>query len=183
MRKRLLMGLLVLAFAFSVAACNKDDKTANEPNNEAGTSVEESSDSKFIEEEGKLIYIDLEASPFEDGGLKTIVEKGSTGKAKFIKTDAEGKEDVNYYIFDYATNTFEKYNYVSAMGNGYYYYYDLEAKELTKVENQNHEDSTEGLKKAKRWDGAVSSVEEDIATLEEYFINTHEKTIKEFIQG
>lgn len=209
MKRALRALLMVLCLAMMVGACTneeapKDEKveptTSEEPKKEEPKTEESKKEepkkeepkseepkeklkeSKFTEEDGMFVFTDLENSPYEGMGLKIVVEKGETGKAKFVKTDMEGNEDVNYFIFDYSSNTFEKYNYVSAMGSGYYYYYDLAAKELTKVENNDHEDTTEGLKAAGRWDGAVASTEEDIVALEKYFEAQHGTTIEEFVK-
>lgn len=138
-------------------------------------------ESAFKEVDGVLVCVDTESSPFEGGGVKIEVKKGEEGYAKFIKTDAEGNDTVEYYNFDYNKNLMEKYKYVSAMGVGFYYYYDLEKGELTKVEDNDHKDSTESMKESGRWDKAASSTKEEVTMIEKYFSEKHGSTIKEFL--
>ena len=191
--KKVLLVLLILTLAISsLVGCAAKDPVVKEEEQveeveedeveEEGVKEDEvEEDSKFVDEDGILTYLDTDASPFDGVGLKVLITSGSDGNAKFVVTDLEGNEGVDYYIFDYNGNTFEKYKFVSAMSSGYYYYYDLENSELIKVEDKDHNDSTDGMKDSNRWDGAVESTEDDIKTLEDYFISEYGKTIKEFV--
>ncbi len=68
------------------------------------------------------------------------------------------------------------------MGTGHYYFYDLENNELLRVEDNEHNDSTQSTKDSGRWDGAVEKIEEEIENLENYFKESNGMTIKEFIE-
>lgn len=171
--KKTVTLLLVLILAMGVlAGCGSNN--GGEVNNNQ-------EESKFELQDGLLVYLDKENSPFEDSGFKISIKEGEY--AEFIITDLEGNETVDYYKFDYASNTVEKYYYVSAMGTAFYYYYDLEAEELIKVENGDHEDSTEGMKASGRWDSAAEKTHEEITTLEGYFSEQYDMTIKEAVLG
>lgn len=185
MKKRLvLLTVCILSIVLIVVGCGKKTELAEDKGQAQETSNENlEGEEKFKEEDGILTYLDTENSPFDDLGLKILIEKGSEGYVKFIKTDLTGKESVDYYIFNYANNTFEKYYFVSAMGSGFYYYYDLEEEELTKVEDKDHNDSTQGMKESNRWDSAVENTKDDIKILEEYFEEQYNSTIKEFVLG
>jgi ABC-type cobalt transport system substrate-binding protein len=137
---------------------------------------------KFEEQDGLLVYVDTENSPFEDSGLKISINEDKN-YVEFVKTDLEGKETVDYFKFDYSTNTMEKYYYVSAMGTAFYYYFDLEASELVKVEDGDHEDNTEGMKEAGRFDGAAEKTKDEVTELENYFKEQYHMTIKEAVSG
>lgn len=182
--KKVLLGLLIFTLSTSsLVGCTTKTSAPKEEEQQVDVVEKEEvkEDAKFVNENGILTYLDTEASPFDEVGVKVLIESGIDGHAKFIKTDLEGNEGVDYYIFDYKDNIFEKYSFVSAMNSGYYYYYDLENKELTKIEDKDHNDSTEKMKEANRWDSAVTNVEDDIQILEEYFVREHGKTIKEFV--
>ena len=130
---------------------------------------------KFEEQDGLLVYVDTENSPFEDSGLKISINEDKN-YVEFVKT-------VDYFKFDYSTNTMEKYYYVSAMGTAFYYYFDLEASELVKVEDGDHEDNTEGMKEAGRFDGAAEKTKDEVTELENYFKEQYHMTIKEAVSG
>lgn len=180
MKKNLVVLLVFTLIMATMIGCTKKVAPISPAEDNLQENVEES---KFKEENGVLTYLDTDNGPFEGVGLKVLIQKGEDGNAKFIKTDLTGTEGADYYIFDYSNNTFEKYYFVSAMGTGYYYYYDLEKDELTKMEDKDHNDTTQSTKDAKRWDSAVEKVKEEIEVLEEYFKEEHNKTIKEFVSG
>lgn len=138
---------------------------------------------KFEENNGVLAYTDLENSPFEDSGLQMNIEKGETGYCEFYKTDLEGRPTVDYYIFDYGQNEVVKYYYVSAMGTGFYYYYDLTDKKLVRLEGEDHTDSTESAKDAGRWESAEESTKKEIDALEDYFKTQFGITIEEAVKN
>lgn len=178
--KKIVSLLLVLMLVMGMAAgCSSGG------NEEVNTPPAESSqeESKFEEVDGLLVYTDVENGPFEESGLKISIEKGDAGYAEFIKTDLDGNETVDYYKFDYEANTMEKYYYVSAMGTAFYYYYDLEAGELVRVEDGDHNDSTEGMKASGRWDSAAEKTKEEVETLENYFKDQYGMSIKEMVQA
>lgn len=155
----------------------KEEPKKEEPKKEE-PKVEEN---KFKNDNGILTYLDTENSPFDGLGVKIIINNANN-TAKFIKTDLAGNEGVDYYTFNFKDNTFEKYYFVSAMGNGYYYYYDLTNKVLTKVEDKERKDSTQSMKDADRWDNAVKNTEADIAILQDYFNKEYKTSIKDFVK-
>ncbi|MCB2289413.1 hypothetical protein LGK97_06490 [Clostridium sp. CS001] len=135
----------------------------------------------FSEENGLLVYTDKINSPFENSGLSISIKQGTDGYAKFIKTDKEGKETVDYYNFSYEKNQVEKYYYVSAMGTGFYYHYDLASNTLLKVEDIDHKDTTKSVKDSGRWDNAVLKVDDEIKSLEKYFMDQYKMSIKDSV--
>ena len=180
--KRIVSLLLVLMLTMGMlVGCEKANKKT-EDNLPANSTTDSTTDNaKFEEKDGLLVCTDTKNGPFEDSGLKISIKKGEDGYAEFIKTDLEGNETVDYYIFDYATNTVEKYYYVSAMGTAFYYYYDLEKEELVKVENGDHEDTTDKTKSSGRWDGAAENMEDEVNKLENYFKEQYNMTIKKAV--
>lgn len=191
MKKNLVAVLIFVLAMSSFVGCTPKEATPGK--NEVGTVAddlekkevkedEKQEDSKFVDEDGVLTYLDTESSPFDGLGLKILITPGSEGQAKFVLTDLDGNEGADYFIFNYKDNTFEKYKFVSAMNSGFYYYYDLDKSELTKVEDKDHNDSTQGMKESNRWDGAVESTEEDIKTLEDYFKSEYGQSIKEYVK-
>ena len=172
--KKLLITLLVLCLAVtSFTGCTKNEEQKVEDNAQTGA--------KFEEKDGLLECVHLENNPFDQTGFKIVVKKGTDGYAKFIKTDLEGRETVDYYTFEYANNTVEKYYYVSAMGTAFYYYFDLEKNELVKVENGEHKDSTKSMKESGRWDKAAAGMVEEVKSIEDYFEEQFGKSIKDFV--
>ena len=184
----LLLGF-TLAMSFLVGCGKKDNGEKDVPptdnqieENKDQNDDAEKGETKFEEKDGLLIYVDTENSPFEDSGLKISINKDEN-YVEFIKTDLEGNETVDYYKFDYSTNTMEKYYYVSAMGTAFYYYFDLETGELAKVEDGDHKDTTEGMKEAGRFDGAAEKTKDEVNELESYFKAQYNMTIKEAASG
>jgi hypothetical protein len=182
--KKLLITVLALGVSIAMlTGCTKDevkDKGKNNVQNEENQK-NANKESKFVEKDGLLEYSGTENNPFDQTGFKIIVKKGNGGYAKFIKTDLEGRETVDYYTFDYSKNTVEKYYYVSAMGTAFYYYFDLEKNELAKVENAEHKDSTESMKTSGRWDKAASGMIDEVKSIEDYFVKQFGKSIKDFV--
>lgn len=165
----------MLAGCGSKAADKTGDKTSESKTTVSSQSVE------FKEKDGLLTYTDTKNSPFENSGLEINVRKGEGGYAKFIKTDKKGKPTVEYYTFDYSKNMVEKYYYVSAMGRGFYYSYDLSKGELVKVEDAKHNDITQKTKDSKRWDKAATTTDEDVKALKKYFKEQYKMTIKDYV--
>ena len=93
---------MVIAALMSMAACSADPKgNINENQSSSHEIVSKNTGSKaeFTDENGILTYLDTENSPFEDSGLKITADK-SAKTVKFVKTDLEGNETMEYYLFD-----------------------------------------------------------------------------------
>lgn len=179
--KKIILTIMVIAALMSMAACSAGPKgNINENQSSSNEIVSKNTGSKaeFTDENGILTYLDTENSPFEDSGLKITADK-SAKTVKFVKTDLEGNETLEYYLFDYNSNTVEQYYYVSMMGTGFYYTYDLEADEIVKVEDSDHNDSTQSAKDSGRYDGANERMKSDVAAIEEYFSEQFGMTISE----
>ena len=129
---------------------------------------EESTALEFAEEDGLLVCLELENSPFEQSGLKITVDT-SAQTVGFVKTDLDGNETVEYWTFNNTDNTVEKYYYVSMMGTGFYYYYDLMADELVRIEGDEHEDKTQSTKDGGRYDNANATTKDEVSKLTAYF--------------
>lgn len=179
--KKIIFTIAVIAALISMAACSAAPKgNTGENQSIPNESVSENTGGKaeFTDENGVLTYLDTENSPFEGAGLKITADKSSK-TVKFVKTDLEGNETMEYYLFDYSTNTVEQYYYVSMMGTGFYYTYDLAADEIVKIEDSDHNDSTQSSKDSGRYDGANERMKSDVATIEEYFSEQFGMTISE----
>lgn len=138
--------------------------------------------SVFADENGVLTYLDTEQSPFEGAGLKITADK-SAKTVNFLKTDLEGNETVEYYTFDYNSNTVEQYYYVSMMGTGFYYTYDLNAGEIVKIEDIDRNDSTQSTKDSGRFDSANDRLKGDVASLEAYFTEQYGISISDMVNS
>lgn len=185
--RKILSIVLALAMATVLfTGCSSKDKTGDTPKDTTKTEKpkdQTAKDSKkFVEKDGVLVYTDTKNSPFQDSGLEIQLKKGDKGSAKFIITDKEGKATVDYYIFDYDKNQVVQHKFVSAMGTEFYYYYDLDKKELTKIEDGEHKDTTEKTKASNRWDKAVLTMDENVKLLEKYYSQNYKMTIKEAVQ-
>ena len=127
-----------------------------------------------------LTYLDTENSPFEGAGLK-ITADPSAKTVKFVKTDLDGNETVEYYTFDFNTNTVEEYYFVSMMGTGFYYTFDLEKGEISKIEDSDRNDSTQSSKDSGRYDGANERTKSDVEALQKYFSEQFGKEIADMV--
>lgn len=116
----------------------------------------------------ELVYISEGNAPLDNIAMKTVIAEEDKSIV-FSPADEDGNTGEDYFKFDLENNIFEKYKFVSPMGTGFYYYYNLENNELVKMENMDHEDTTESTKEAGRWESAVEGVESDIEELETYF--------------
>lgn len=144
--------------------------------------LEEAAESKFIEEEnGVWAYLDTETSPLDEGGIKVELVPGEGGHVKFIVTDLEGNETVEYYQFIPQESMMHRHRYVAAMGNSYHYYYDYISKEMVKITNGKEEDVTESMKSSGRWDSAVQENGDLAEKLLKYFEDTFEATLEEAV--
>lgn len=200
--KKLLALILALALMTCFAACSSKDEGADntddagKPNTEdtgkdAGKDDDKDSgkdtDGKeeeivWTEKDGALNYLDTEDSPFADSGLDITADTAAK-TVNFVITDKEGNATVEYYKFDYTAMTMEKHTYVSAMGTGFYYIYDLNAGELTQVLSEDKEDTTESTKAAGRFESAAESTKTEVQQLEEYFSAKFGKTIADMAEG
>ncbi|MGN0600912.1 MAG: hypothetical protein ACI4JK_13615 [Oscillospiraceae bacterium] len=189
--KKVVLAIAAMAAVMSLAACSGDNgstQTASESTTAVqseAAQTEEQQDSAggvsvFTEENGVLTYLDTEHSPFEGAGLKITADKSSK-TVSFVKTDLEGNETVEYYTFDYNSNTVEQYYYVSMMGTGFYYTYDLSAGEIVKIEDIDHNDSTQSTKDSGRYDSANDRLKGDVASLEAYFTEQYGISISDIV--
>lgn len=183
--KKVMLTVAVTVTLMSLTACSTTSKgTTGEKQSGSNVNVSENAGQKveFTEEDGILTYLDTEHSPFEGSGLKITADK--TAKTmKFVKTDLEGKETLEYYLFDYNSNTVEQYYYVSMMGTGFYYIYDLTAGEIVKIEDSEHKDATQKTKDSGRYDGTNERMKSDVAAIEGYFSEQFGITISEMVNS
>lgn len=183
--KKVILTVAVTVTLMSLTACSTASKgTTGEKQSGSNVNVSENAGQKveFTEEDGVLTYLDTEHSPFEGSGLKITADK--TAKTmKFVKTDLEGKETLEYYLFDYNSNTVEQYYYVSMMGTGFYYIYDLTAGEIVKIEDSEHKDATQKTKDSGRYDGTNERMKSDVAAIEGYFSEQFGMTISEMVNS
>lgn len=190
--KKSILSIAAIAAVMTFAACSgSSSQTVSDNENSAVQSeavqTSEQQDnaggvSAFSEENGVLTYLDTEHSPFEGAGLKITADK-SAKTVNFVKTDLEGNETVEYYTFDYNSNTVEQYYYVSMMGTGFYYTYDLNAGEIVKIEDIDHNDSTQSTKDSGRYDSANDRLKGDVASLEAYFTEQYGISISDMVNS
>lgn len=154
----------------------EDTETAAETEAEsaAGTDV-------FTDENGVLTYLDTANAPFEGAGLKITVDKAAK-TVNFVKTDLDGNETVEYYNFDLNNNTVEEYYYVSMMGTGFYYTFDLAANEIVKVEDSDRNDTTQSTKDNGRYDSANDRMKGDVEALQNYFTENYGVSIEDMVK-
>lgn len=174
--KKIMAVLLMLVLSVAMLAGCTNAKPADKDGAAKDREI------KFAEKDGLLTYTDLKNSPFAESGLQITIKKGENGYAKFVKTDLQGKATKEYYLFNYANNTAEKYYYVSAMGTAFYYYYDLAKKELIKVEDGEHNDTTQKTKDSNRWDKAAQTMDEEVKALEKYYSEQYKMTIEQAVK-
>lgn len=205
--KKLLSIIMVLVMMASLMACQANTKAAtNEeskkpeaaPTQESKRpedmqtkeamqpetqeqSPENNATSKFKEENGLLTFLDTEHSPFEEVGIHTIVDKANQS-VTFIKTDKTGADSVEYLKFMPGDKKVEKYYYVSMMGTGFFYYYDLEAKEMVRIENDKHEDTTEKAKSSGRFEKPAGEMKVEVEALQKYFAEMFGMSIEDALK-
>ena len=195
--KKLLALLLALALMTCFVACSSKDGDTEDPGNTGKPDTEDTGtngnndgendndnneeDTLWTEKDGMLNYLDTEDSPFADSGLDITVDPQAK-TVNFVITDKEGTATVEYYKFDYNLMTMEKHTYVSAMGTGFYYIYDLNAGELVQVFNEDREDTTESTKQAGRFDSAAESTKAEVQQLEDYFVAKFGDTIADMVK-
>lgn len=167
-----IVGMLV---GLLVGCGNSTDKT------DAATS-KETKGLELVDNDGILVATDISDNvPFDDAGFKIEIKKASDGYAKFTITDKNGNETADYYNFDFSTGEVEKYHYVSMMGTGFYYYYDMELEELVRLEDDDHVDSTQSSKDGGRWDSAAEDTAAEMKLIEDYFASEFESSIENYV--
>lgn len=180
--KKILIAAMAFIMVAAATACSNGNAAATTAADAATTAAEaaESKTPEFTEEGGVLTYLDTENSPFEGAGLK-ITADPSAKTVKFVKTDLDGNETVEYYIFDFNTNTVEEYYFVSMMGTGFYYTFDLEKGEISKIEDSDRNDSTQSSKDSGRYDSANERTKSDVEALRKYFSEQFGKEIADMV--
>ena len=156
------------------AETDAETEAETEAESAAGTDV-------FTDENGVLTYLDTANAPFEGAGLKITVDKAAK-TVNFVKTDLDGNETVEYYNFDLNNNTVEEYYYVSMMGTGFYYTFDLGANEIVKVEDSDRNDSTQSTKDNGRYDSANDRMKGDVEALRNYFNENYGVSIEDMVK-
>lgn len=203
--KKKILAIAVLAAVMSMTACSSnqgstttdsetttqaeaqaEDTQAEETEAAAETDAETEAESVagtdvFTDENGVLTYLDTANAPFEGAGLKITVDKAAK-TVNFVKTDLDGNETVEYYNFDLNNNTVEEYYYVSMMGTGFYYTFDLAANEIVKVEDSEHNDSTQSTKDNGRYDSANDRMKGDVEALRNYFTENYGVSIEDMVK-
>lgn len=196
--KKKILALAVLAAVMSMTACSSNQGSAttdSETTTQAEVQAEETeaaveTDAEtesaagtdvFTDENGVLTYLDTANAPFEGAGLKITVDKAAK-TVNFVKTDLDGNETVEYYNFDLNSNTVEEYYYVSMMGTGFYYTFDLAANEIVKVEDSEHNDSTQSTKDNGRYDSANDRMKGDVEALQNYFTENYGVSIEDMVK-
>lgn len=203
--KKKILAIAVLAAVMSMTACSSnqsstttdtetttqaevqaEDTQAEETEAAAETDAETEAESAagtdvFTDENGVLTYLDTANAPFEGAGLKITVDKAAK-TVNFVKTDLDGNETVEYYNFDLNNNTVEEYYYVSMMGTGFYYTFDLAANEIVKVEDSDRNDSTQSTKDNGRYDSANDRMKGDVEALQNYFTENYGVSIEDMVK-
>ncbi len=204
--KKKILAIAVLAAVMSMTACSSnqgstttdsetttqteavqnEDTQAEETEEAAETEAETEAESAagtdvFTDENGVLTYLDTANAPFEGAGLKITVDKAAK-TVNFVKTDLDGNETVEYYNFDLNSNTVEEYYYVSMMGTGFYYTFDLGANEIVKVEDSERNDSTQSTKDNGRYDSANDRMKGDVEALQNYFTENYGVSIEDMVK-
>lgn len=166
--------------ANEVEKAEADDKEEKQADAEAAEkdNTDAAAPAEWVLKDGKLDLIDTESSPYEGGGVHVIMNQEKQS-VKFIKTDADGNDTVEYVDFHIKDKEAERYQFVAMMGKGFYYTYDLEADALKCVENSKREDTTESSKKAGRFDTAAAATKEEVDKLKTYFAEHYGKEIME----
>lgn len=199
--KKKILAIAVLAAVMSMTACSSNQgstTTDSETTAQAEVQAEETQAEEteaaaeteaasaagtdvFTDENGVLTYLDTANAPFEGAGLKITVDKAAK-TVNFVKTDLDGNETVEYYNFDLNSNTVEEYYYVSMMGTGFYYTFDLAANEIVKVEDSEHNDSTQSTKDSGRYDGANDRMKGDVEALRNYFTENYGVSVEDMVK-
>lgn len=175
--KKIIVLVLAVCMVLGMAGCGKADDQGSQDTVKA----KETGKVEWVEKDGLLTHLDLENSPFPGTGLNISIDSKNQ-VVNVIKTDQSGKDTVEYWKFNYKDNQMEKYIYVSMMGTGFYYYYDLEKGEVVRIESDTHEDKTQSTKDSGRYEKSNNDTREEVAQLEAYFMEQYGKTIKDLTQ-
>lgn len=166
--KKLIACVMMAVMVLSMAAC--------------GAKTDASPKVALVEKDGVLEAVEVENSPLKDCGIHITVNSAE-GTVTFTKTDKNGADTTEYLKFTPAANEVEKYYYVSMMGTGFYYYFDLEKNEMVRMESQDHQDNTESAKENGRFDGAAATMKEEVEALQNYCQTTFGKSIADIAAG
>ena len=135
----------------------------NEPQEQESGSWKDS----FSEESGIYTAVATSGTPVAGGGLVVEVDTQEE-TVKFTICDTDGNPTVEYLLLNYETQILERYQYVSAMGQGFYYYADLDGSNLS-VFNTEGEDRTEGAKESNHYQPAVDATKEMLDSYTAWF--------------
>ena len=97
------------------------------------------------------------------------IRRGSDGYVKFTVVSLDGTVMTDYFMFMPNRAQMEWRRWVSAMGFTYFYSFDLNTRQLLKVENDDGEDVSEGMRNSGRWENAVETVAAEVEKMENYF--------------
>lgn len=184
--KKMTAILLAVSLAAALAGCAKGNSDPTPPPatptpvTQPSATPEPAAGLELTEENGVLTCLDSETSPFEDCALRTVVDKQAK-TVTFTKATPEGQDTQEYYLFRPEEHMMEQFYYVSMMGTGFYYYYDTDLGEMVRMEDKDHNDTTESSKASGRYDGAAQRVKADATALEAYFSDSFGMTIAEAI--
>lgn len=194
--KKKILAIAVLAAVMTMTACSSNQSStttdsetttqaesvqAEETQAEETEAASAAGTDVFTDENGVLTYLDTANAPFEGAGLKITVDKAAK-TVNFVKTDLEGVETVEYYTFDFNSNTVEEYYFVSMMGTGFYYTFDLAANEIVKVEDSDRSDTTQSTKDNGRYDSANDRMKGDVEALQNYFTENYGISIEDMVK-
>lgn len=162
---------------------SKEQEESGETPTSSQAAEEKENSGKLVlqEENGVLTCLDTESSPFADCALRTTVDPAA-GTITFVKATKDGKDTKEYYRFTPAEHMLEQYYYVSMMGTGFYYYFDTDLREMVRLEDKDHKDTTQSAKDNGRFEKPAKQIKEDAASLEEYFSKSFGMTLKEAVQ-
>ena len=106
-------------------------------------------------------------TPVAGGGLVVEVDTAAH-TVRYTICDTSGNKTVEYLLMNYDTELIERFQYVSAMGQGFYYYADLEGNDLS-VFNTDGEDRTQGSIDSNHYQPAVDATKEMIQSYSSFF--------------
>ena len=180
--------LLALALAASLSACGNSASGAPKQEQKSVVAAESAAQTSealsetvsevseqdavswkdnFTEENGIYTAVVTSGTPVAGGGLVVEVDPGEE-TVKFTICDTEGNRTVEYLQLNFATQMLERYQYVSAMGQGFYYYADLDGSNLS-VFNTEGEDRTEGAKESNHYQPAVDATNDMLDSYTAWF--------------
>ena len=181
--KKLLALAQAVVMALGMVACG-DKNQPEKPDEKTDTPPVEESTAKIqlTENNGILEAVDVTTSPLEGCGVHVQVNKAE-GTVTFIKTDDAGQDTTEYYKFTPAKNEVEQFYFVAMMGTGFYYYFDTTAGEMVRMEDMDHNDSTQSAKDNGRFDKAAEGLKADVTALQTYFETNYGMSIADAASG